>query len=39
MYVNDITVNMGKSGEESIKKFFDMAKNKNLVPEFELKIA
>ena len=39
MYVNDITVNMGKNGEESIRKFFDMAKNKKLVPKFELKIA
>ena len=39
MYVNDITVNMDKNGEESIRKFFDMAKNKKLVPKFELKIA
>ena len=39
MYVNDVTVNMGKSGEKSIKTFFEMAKEKNLVPGFELKIA
>ncbi|KFM20718.1 hypothetical protein AAA799D07_00164 [Marine Group I thaumarchaeote SCGC AAA799-D07] len=39
MYVNNITINMGKSGEESIIKIFDMAKKKDLVPEFELKIA
>ena len=28
MYVNDVTVNMGKNGEESINRFFDMAKEK-----------
>ena len=39
MYVNNITVNMGKSGEESIRRFFDMAKEKNFVQEFDLKIA
>jgi len=39
MYVNPVTVNMGDSGEESIRKFFDMAKEKNLVPEFNLSIA
>ncbi len=39
MYVNKITVNMGESGEKSIRKFFDMAKEKNLVPEFQLKIS
>ena len=39
MYVNDVTVNMGESGEESIRKFFDMAVEKNLVPKFDLKIA
>ena len=38
MYVNDVTVNMGMDGEKSIRKLFDMAKKKNLVPEFELKI-
>jgi 1,4-dihydroxy-6-naphthoate synthase len=38
MYVNDITVNMGIDGEKSIRKIFDMAREKNLVPEFELKI-
>jgi len=39
MYVNPVTVNMGDSGEESIKKFFEMAREKNLVPEFNLSIA
>jgi 1,4-dihydroxy-6-naphthoate synthase len=39
MYVNKITVNMGDSGEESIRKVFEMAKQKNLVPEFTLSIA
>ena len=39
MYVNNVTVNMGDSGEQSIRKFFEMAKEKNLVPDFELSIA
>ena len=39
MYVNKVTVNMGDPGEESIRKLFEMAKEKNLVPNFELSIA
>ncbi len=39
MYVNDVTVNMGKSGEESIKKLFEMAEKKDLVPKFDLRVA
>ena len=39
MYVNPVTVNMGDKGEESIRKVFEMAKAKNLVPEFNLSIA
>ena len=39
MYVNNVTLNMGKPGEESIKRFFAMAYEKNLVPKFELKIS
>ena len=39
MYVNDVTVDMGESGEKSIRTLFDMAKKKNLVPNFELKIS
>ena len=39
MYVNDVTVNMNESGEKSIRTLFDMAKQKNLVPNFELKIS
>ena len=37
MYVNSVTVNMGTKGEESIKKFFSMAKG--IVPEYIPKIA
>ena len=39
MYVNPVTVNMGDSGEKSIRKFFDMARERNLVPEFNLSIS
>jgi len=39
MYVNPVTVNMGDSGEKSIRKFFEMAREKNLVPEFNLSIS
>lgn len=39
MYVNQVTVNMGKQGERSIRTMFDMAREKNLVPNFEIKIA
>jgi len=39
MYVNEVTVDMGKKGEEAIKQLFTMAKEKSLVPNFELKIA
>ena len=39
MYVNPVTVNMGDKGEESIRKVFEMAKEKGLVPDFELSIA
>ena len=39
MYVNPVTVNMGDRGEEAIKQVFEMAKEKNLVPEFNLSIA
>ena len=39
MYVNDVTVDMGENGVKSIKRLFEMAKEKNLVPDFELKIA
>jgi 1,4-dihydroxy-6-naphthoate synthase len=38
MYVNDITVEMGQSGEASIKRFFELATKQNLVAPFELKI-
>lgn len=39
MYVNKVTVNMGDSGEESIRKLFEMAKEKEFVPDFEISIA
>jgi len=39
MYVNKVTVNMGDKGEESIRRLFEMAKQKNLVSEFGLSIA
>ena len=39
MYVNNVTVDMGKSGEESIRLLFKMAKEKNLVHDFEIKIS
>ena len=39
MYVNHVTVNMGDPGEESIRKLFEMAKGKKLVPDFEISIA
>ena len=39
MYVNKITVNMGDVGEEAIKRIFEMAREKKLVPEFTLSIA
>ena len=39
MYVNPVTVDMGESGEKSIRTLFDMAKQKNLVSDFELKIS
>ena len=39
MYVNQVTVNMGDSGEQAIRKLFEMAKEKGLVPDFEISIA
>jgi len=39
MYVNDITVDMRESGEKAIRKMFDLARQQNLVPEFNLQIA
>jgi 1,4-dihydroxy-6-naphthoate synthase len=38
MYVNQVTVNMGDPGEESIRRLFKMAKEKGLVPDFEISI-
>ena len=39
MYVNEVTVDMGEPGEKAVRLMFDMAKQKGLVPDFELKIS
>ncbi len=39
MYVNDVTVDMGNPGEKSIRRLFELAAEKNLVSNFDLKIA
>ena len=39
MYVNETTIDMGYRGEKAIRHLFDMAREKKLVPNFELKIA
>jgi len=39
MYVNEVTVDMGYAGEKSIRRLFELALEKNLVPNFELRIA
>jgi len=39
MYVNKYTVTMGDLGEKSIRTFFELAKQENLVPDFELNIS
>lgn len=39
MYVNDVTIEMGILGEQAIKNLFKFGIEKDLVPEFELRIA
>ncbi len=39
MYVNDVTVDMGQAGRDSIGRLFEMAGARGLVPDFELSIA
>ncbi len=39
MYVNKVTVNMGDSGNESIRRLFEMGQKQGLVPKFDLRIA
>ncbi len=39
MYVNDVTVDMGKAGEQSIIHLFDLAVKKGLVPKFNIQIS
>jgi len=39
MYVNDVTVDMGNPGEKSIRQLFELAAEKNLVSNFDLRIA
>ena len=39
MYVNPVTVEMGSNGEASIRRMFQMARDRGLVPDFDLRIA
>ena len=39
MYVNGVTVDMGNPGEKSIRRLFELASEKNIVPKFDLRIA
>lgn len=39
MYVNDTTVDMGDAGKEAIRRMFEMARTRDLVPNFELRFA
>ncbi len=39
MYVNPVTVDMGDDGEKAIRRMFQMAKDADLVSEFDLEIA
>ena len=39
MYVNPVTVDMGDDGEKAIRRMFQMAKDVDLVSEFDLEIA
>lgn len=39
MYVNPVTVDMGKPGEQSIRHLFDLATKQGLVPNFNLQIS
>jgi len=39
MYVNEVTVDMGNAGEKAVRLMFEMAKEKELVPDFKLKIS
>lgn len=39
MYVNEITVDMGKNGRRSIEQIFQMALEKNLIPPFQIYFA
>ncbi len=39
MYVNEYTVDMGEEGEMALKKLFEIAHEKGLIPEVEVKIA
>ena len=39
MYVNDVTIDMGNPGEKSIRRLFELAAEKNLVSNFDLRIA
>lgn len=39
MYVNDVTVEMGKAGEQAIRRMFDMATQKGILQPFEIRIS
>ena len=39
MYVNPVTVDMGDDGEDAIRMMFRLARDRGLVPEFDLRIA
>ena len=39
MYVNPVTVDMGSDGEAAIRRMFQMALDRELVPDFDLSIA
>ena len=39
MYVNQVTVNMGDPGNRQSESYLEMAKEKGLVPDFEINIA
>lgn len=39
MYVNEVTIEMGLLGEQAIRTLFQLAAEKGLIPEFELRFA
>ena len=39
MYVNEYTLDMGEEGERALRKLFEVASEKGLIPEVEVKVA